>query len=115
MKIDVIYSFDTKPQQRATHPFVIPILVDKGTFIDFLVSVLSREERGEIIKISTCLITPLAYPITNNHHKEKKHWFNICKGKIWVDDLELWRHDRGIKSTVSKTFLKEFADANPTQ
>jgi len=113
MKIDVIYTFEDRGQKRATFPFVSAILIDKDTFIEFLISTLDSEERGELIKISTCILTPLAYPITNNYHKDKAHWFNKCSGKIWVDDLEAYRTEKGIKSTVSNTFIKEFKMSNP--
>jgi len=112
MKIDVIYSFEGMPQQKANYPFVINILTTKNNLIDFLLADLSREEKGCLVKISTCIETHLAYPISNNAHKDKKHWFNKCYGKIWMDDLEKYRKLRGIKSTVSPSLIKEFMATN---
>lgn len=112
MKIDVIYTFEGKEQQRATYPFVLAILKNKRTLIDFLFASLNPEEKGCLLKISTCILTPLAYPITNNYHKDKTHWFNKCKGKMWADDLEIYRRARGIKSTLSENFLNQFKIAN---
>lgn len=112
MKIDIIWTFDSQPQQTGNYPFDIAALRSKRVFIDFLTAVLSREERGNLVKISTCIETALAWPITNNAAKDKKHWFNKCRGKIWVDDLERWRKSKGIASTVSPEMIKDFMEYN---
>ena len=106
MKIEFIYTFDKAEQEQLSFPFVMEILKDKGTLIDFAAAGLHDEDKNDLIKISCCV------DCTKDEYKNAPEWFNECKGKIWVDDLESWRTDRGIKSKVSKKFLKEFAEAN---
>ena len=51
MKIEFIYSYQDKPQEIVSYPFVLPILESKETLIEYALSDLSDEEKQQLVKI----------------------------------------------------------------
>lgn len=104
MKIDLIFTFEDQPQQRDNLPFVVAILADKDTLIDFVTAKLSMADIQQLVKISCCI------EWFNGYEKNQLScaWYDDARGKIWTNDLEAWRKVRGIKSAVTQEYLKQF-------
>jgi hypothetical protein len=80
MKIEFIYTYNEKPQEIVSYPFVLPILQDKETLVKFATSDLSEEERQQLVKISTCVY------FENEGEIELPKWFNECNGKLYFEN-----------------------------
>jgi hypothetical protein len=80
MTVEMIYTFRDKPQQIATYPFVLPILKNRRTFTEFALAPLSRQEKEQLVKISSCICLngsgEVAFPL----------WFSQCNGKLWFEN-----------------------------
>jgi len=80
MKIEFIYTYNEKPQEIVSYPFVLPILQDKETMLKFALSDLSEDERQQLVKISTCIY------FENEGEIELPKWFNECNGKLYFEN-----------------------------
>ncbi len=106
MTIQFIYTFSGSEQQRTDFPFVLPIIKDKNTLIDFATAMLSMEDKQDLIKISCCIY------LDGREGIKEPRWYSACNGKVWVDDLEQWRKHCSIVSTVNKEYINQFMHNN---
>lgn len=107
MKVQFIYSFSDMQQitteyEKIFHPF----MKDKVTFMAYAVSQLDENEQSDLVKISSCIA------IEDTDNPNPPVWYSMCKGKLWVDDLEYFKNSCQIKSTVPREFYDEFVKTN---
>lgn len=79
MKIEFIYTYDNGKQEIGYYPFVLPIIQDKETMLKYALTVLTEDERQQLIKISTCIY------LENEGDIELPTWYNECNGKLYFD------------------------------
>lgn len=106
MKIEIIYTFETLGQVTKSFPFVLPIVSDKTTFIDFCYRGISPDQQDNLIKMSCCIYLQERLSI-----REPK-WYKECNGKIWIDDLQEYRNRFSFPSKVSQDYITEFSTNN---
>jgi hypothetical protein len=105
MKVQFIYTFEETPQIITEYNDLFPVFMgSKNLFLSYAMSGLDKIQRQTLIKISCC--------ISDAYNFDCPQWYSDINGKFWVDDLEVWRHENGIKSMVSKDFINEFTEAN---
>lgn len=80
MKIEFIYTYNEKPQEIVSYPFVLPILESKETLIEYALSDLSDEEQHQLVKISSCVY------FDNKGEVDLPDWFNECNGKLYFEN-----------------------------
>ena len=105
MKIQFIFTFEDSEQIITHYKRISPVFLDsKNIFIHYAFEQLDEWRETTLIKISACINTdsPITLP----------KWYDECKGKIWIDDLEPFRKDNGIDSNVSNEYINEFMAAN---
>jgi len=102
MKIQFIYTFDTKPQMITAYEHIFPAFLEsKNVLTAYAMTRLNKKEKSDLIKISCCVVEAKEMPIC-------PEWYEKENGKIWVDYLEEWKKINGIKSTVSTEYINEF-------
>lgn len=82
MKIEFIYTYAHKQQDIVSYPFVMPILQDKETLLEFALSALYQEERAQLVKISTCIY------LNGKKGVDFPEWYENCNGKFYFGDGE---------------------------
>ena len=90
MKVDIIFTFENEPQQRATAFGTKEQLDNKKEFFKLVTSCLEEDEKMTLVKISCC-ISGASIPSPN-------HWYLKENGKFWDDEIpqlmkELWNID----------------------
>ena len=80
MKIEFIYTYNEKPQEIVSYPFVLPILESEETLIEYALSDLSDEEKKQLVKISSCVY------FENKGEVDLPNWFNECNGKLYFEN-----------------------------
>lgn len=79
MKIEFIYTYASRPQSLAIHPFVNPILKDKETLFEFATCELSENEKQDLVEISCCVLI-------EEGHFERPKWYKESNGKLLVNN-----------------------------
>jgi hypothetical protein len=103
MKIQFIFSMQDKPQLITEYENFYPaLLTDKNVFLTYACSRLGADI-SSLTKISTCIV---------GDNGNVPDWYYYINGKFWVDDLEKWRLENLIQSSVSKEFIAEFMATN---
>lgn len=93
MQLEVIFSYDDRPQQIVLYPFHVKLIEDEKTFFEFVTSILKGEEREQLVKISTCVYFALGLP--------DGQWYKESNGKFYLDDIvRLLKDVWAIKSLV---------------
>lgn len=82
MRIEFLFTFGSKPQERVEYPFVNPILKDKQTLFDFATGQLYPDEKADLVKISSCVLV-------EDGDVEEVQWFLDSGGKLYVENGKL--------------------------
>ena len=79
MELELILTYEDKPQDFLNLFCDDSTLKDEQTFFDFATNELSEEKKENLCKISTWAITD----------KEPPKWFIECNGKLWIENGKL--------------------------
>ena len=104
MKIEFIFTFHEKEQQISRHPFYLPLLKTNDVLLAYAMTQLEPEEQANLVKISTCVIS--------KEEPSLPDWYWVCNGKFWLDDLENFRKEHGIKTSVPQKYISEWMAEN---
>lgn len=108
MSIQFIFSFHGLPQYITDYrPFFWVLLGSKEVLLSSAMMLLNDDQRSSLVKISMCVNCP------PDEYKEKiSEWYDEGNGKVWLDELELFRKDNGIDSFVPENIIREFMEVN---
>lgn len=81
MKLEIIYTFNDRPQQVVTMPISEHILNNKEMFFVYATSPLLKEEKETLVKMSGCIYE------ASNLNLYKNHWYNKENGKFYDCDI----------------------------
>jgi len=104
MEIEFIFTFYEKEQQISRHPFYLSLLETYDVLLAYAMTQLEPEEQANLIKISTCVIS--------EEEPFLPDWYWICNGKFWLDDMERFRKEHGIKTSVPQEYISEWMGEN---
>jgi len=79
MKIQFIFTYNSKPQEFVEYPFVNQILKDKQTLFEFATAQFSDEEKNELVKISSCILI-------DGGNFEEPDWYKELNGNLWIEN-----------------------------
>lgn len=79
MNIEFILTYNSKDQDFIEYPFTLQILKDQQTLFDFATAQLNEEDKEDLIKISSCVIT-------GNEDFEAPEWYKETNGKMWIEN-----------------------------
>lgn len=107
MKVQFIFTFEKLPQIITEYEDIFRVFIDsKEIFIAYAMShrLLTRLELQSMIKISSCIVDT-SMPVSPK-------WYDECRGKFWLDDLEQFRRENKIKSSVTKEYIDQWMKDN---
>ena len=105
MKVQFIYTFNVREQHITPYMDFMPAFLEsKSSLTAYAFTKINKAEQKELIKISCC--------VCETGDIKPPAWYMDCNGKIWIDDLETFRKENGIKSTVSQDYINEFMANN---
>lgn len=83
MKIQFIYTFESKPQNSAIFPVNMSTLDNVKAVKELALSYLSNEEKQELVKISCCV------DVEDTFVENPPQWYLDCNGKLWFENGKL--------------------------
>lgn len=102
MKVQFIYTFEVGEQIITDYmEFFVDFLESKNTFLSYAMTHLDKKQQGTLVKISCCVIPDKKNTLC-------PEWYNNCRGKFWMDDLDEWRYRNGVKTKVDIDYRREW-------
>jgi len=111
MKVQFIYTFNGKKKREQVitdYNCLLPgFLETKNVFLSWAMTCLdTEEEMQELVKVSCCIDGE------GKKMPDCPKWYDDMNGKFWLDDIETWRKENGVKSTVPAAYIKEWMNEN---
>lgn len=79
MKIEFILTYNSREQGFIEYPYIPQILNDQQTLFEYATARLSEEEKSDLIKISSCVVT-------GDEDFNPPKWYEETNGKLWVEN-----------------------------